>query len=190
MHAAAEHHFDATKIKAIIGLGNPGAAYLRHRHGIGFRVLDALAEHCGLHWRHGEIMMHAQGQLSASNSHEVILVKPLTFMNNSGRVIGFLQKKGIKPDEIMVVHDELEKPFGQAHVRWGGSARGHNGLRSIIGVIGQDFWRLRIGVGRPENKEEVPQYVLSNFPPDQERVLPEVFTQIFELIGIRQHAND
>ena len=93
----------------------------------------------------------------------ILLIKPQTFMNASGKVIPFLLKKGIKGENILVVHDELEMPFGKIKVKFGGSAKGHNGLRSIIDIIGKDFWRLSFGIDRPENREDVGQYVLSNF---------------------------
>lgn len=91
-------------------------------------------------------------------------------MNDSGKVIPFLEKKGIKPENIVVVHDELEKPFGKLAVRQGGSHRGHNGLRSIISYCSQDFWRIRFGIGRPENKADVSNYVLSNFSEDKDQL--------------------
>jgi PTH1 family peptidyl-tRNA hydrolase len=147
-------------IKAIIGLGNPGHQHRRNRHNIGFRVLDALAEQHQASWSEKPLMHVATIQL---NNKKVLLVKPQTFMNSSGQVISFLQKKGIEAEDIMVVHDELEKKFGSIAVRQGGSHRGHNGLRSIIGSCGQDFWRIRFGIGRPENKDDVSDYVLSNF---------------------------
>jgi peptidyl-tRNA hydrolase, PTH1 family len=84
-------------------------------------------------------------------------------MNNSGEIIPFLQKKGIKSEEIMVVHDELEKSFGYLTLKYGGSHKGHNGLRSLMGYCSGDFWRLRFGIDRPENKAQVSDYVLSKF---------------------------
>ncbi|MGE4168524.1 MAG: aminoacyl-tRNA hydrolase [Candidatus Babeliales bacterium] len=149
-----------TDIKAIIGLGNPGPKFTHNRHNIGFLVLDALAEKHGGTWHTKDNLAYAE--LRAPEG-VVVLVKPQTFMNSSGKVIPFLQKKGIKPENILVVHDELELPFGQHKLRLGGSAKGHNGLRSIIDMIGKDFWRLSCGVGRPENREDVGNYVLSDF---------------------------
>ena len=151
-------------IKAIIGLGNPGPKYHNHRHNIGFRVLDALAERHGGSWQKKDNAEIAQIMI---NNQRIILIKPLTFMNDSGRVVPPLLKQGIKSENILVVHDELEKPFGDVSIRIGGSAKGHNGLRSIIGVCGPDFARLRFGIGRPERKEDVPDYVLSNFVESQ-----------------------
>jgi PTH1 family peptidyl-tRNA hydrolase len=147
-------------IKAIIGLGNPGPKYHNHRHNIGFRVLDALAERHGGSWQTKDNAEIAQVTI---NDQRIILIKPLTFMNDSGRVVPPLLKQGIKSENILVVHDELEKPFGNVGIRVGGSAKGHNGLRSIIGACGPDFARLRFGIGRPAQREDVPNYVLSNF---------------------------
>jgi peptidyl-tRNA hydrolase, PTH1 family len=151
-------------IKAIIGLGNPGPRFHRHRHNIGFLILDALADAHGAKWQTKDNAEVAQITI---NDHRVLLIKPQTYMNDSGKIIPSLTKQGIKPENILVVHDELEKPFGNISIRMGGSAKGHNGLRSIIGVCGMDFPRLRFGIGRPAQREEVPDYVLSNFAENQ-----------------------
>lgn len=163
--------FDIKKIKAIIGLGNPGPAYYKTRHSIGFRVIDAIADQFNASFNSSDEKEYAQIKFDDSN---IYLVKPLTFMNNSGKVIPFLQKKGIKADEILVIHDELEKDFGLVSLKFGGSAKGHNGLRSIIDFIGQDFWRLRFGIGRPEDKALVGNYVLTNFSKEEEAQIPEL----------------
>lgn len=167
-------------IKAIIGLGNPGHQYKNNRHNIGFKVLDALAEQHNASWSEKPLMHVAEIQL---NNQKVMLVKPQTFMNSSGQVISFLQKKGIEAQNIMVVHDELEKAFGSVTIRQGGSHRGHNGLRSLIAACGQDFWRIRFGIGRPENKDDVSDYVLSNFtenPSEIDRLIGETIELIEE----------
>ena len=154
-------------IKAIIGLGNPGPKYYKTRHSIGFRVLDELGQRYGANWREGALAQTAEIMIG---DHKVILIKPQTFMNSSGGVIPALLKQGIKAENILVVHDELEKPFGALAFKIGGSHRGHNGLRSIIEVCGADFARLRFGIGRPENKEDVGDYVLEPFHEPQEKV--------------------
>jgi len=160
-------------IKAIIGLGNPGAKYYTTRHSIGFCVLDVLADRLNASWDKNNLMEYAE----VRNDSVIYLIKPLTYMNDSGKVIPFLQKKGIKTEEIVVVHDELEKKFGSISIKQGGSARGHNGLRSIIGMIGQNFWRLRFGIGRPENKDDVSGYVLKPFTPEEEKQIPTLIEQ-------------
>ena len=106
-------------------------------------------------------------------------------MNSSGKVIPSLLKQGIKAENLLVVHDELEKPFGKIEFRTGGSHRGHNGLRSIIEFCGADFMRLRFGIGRPESKEEVAQYVLSNFfepTAELEKMIDKAVTMIEEVL--------
>jgi len=180
-----EPNFDIKNIKAIVGLGNPGQKYYRHRHSIGFRILDAMAEGFGSSgWQHSDKMETTTIFLPGFDEHRqsILLIKPTTYMNDSGKVFPWLQKKGIKSDQIVVVHDELEKPFGKHILRLGGSHRGHNGLRSIIDMIGKDFWRLRFGVGRPDDKQEVPNYVLSNFPSHQEAQLPLMINQVITLM--------
>ena len=147
-------------IKAVVGLGNPGNQFIKTRHNIGFRVLDALAKKYEGDW-------HLRGEIEfvdiLIDGQKIILLKPQTFMNASGRALSFLTKQGIKPDEILVVHDELELPFGKVTERLGGSARGHNGLRSIISTIGENFHRIRCGVGRPPEHESVSDFVLKIF---------------------------
>jgi PTH1 family peptidyl-tRNA hydrolase len=97
-------------------------------------------------------------------------------------VLPWLTKKGIKSDQIVVVHDELEKPFGKNIVKFSGSAKGHNGLRSIIGLIGQDFWRLRFGVGRPQDATEIKDYVLLPFSQQEEAQLGVLLSQACSLL--------
>lgn len=166
-------------IKAIIGLGNPGQKFELNRHNIGFLILDALADKYGAYWDEKSNMFVAEIDINSGEiAKKIILIKPQTFMNDSGKVIGFLQKKGIKPENILVVHDELEFPFGKIKIRQGGSARGHNGLRSIIEHCGPEFVRLRFGIGRPEQKEMVPNYVLSNFREDRQELQRAIVSSV------------
>jgi len=150
-------------IKAIIGLGNPGQRYYNNRHNIGFRVVDEIAAQHGGMWQDKNNMEISDILI---NNQKILLIKPQTFMNESGKVVPFLIKQGIRAENILVVHDELEKPFGKMAFKVGGSHRGHNGLRSIIGICGADFVRLRFGIGRPAQKDEVSRYVLQNFSED------------------------
>lgn len=147
-------------VKALIGLGNPGQKFIYTRHNIGFRILEAFGDIYNAQW-------HTKGNMElaevVTEKGPLLLIKPQTFMNNSGQVIPFLLKKGIKSEEIIVIHDELELPFGVVKYKKGGSAKGHNGLKSIIGVCGEGFGRLRFGIGRPELREDVPDYVLARF---------------------------
>ncbi len=168
-------------IKAIIGLGNPGQRYYYQRHNIGFRIVDEFAQKYGAVWQ-SKNNMESTGIMI--NECKLLLIKPQTFMNDSGKVIPALLKQGIKAESILVVHDELEKPFGKIAFKVGGSHRGHNGLRSIISVCGADFARLRFGIGRPEAREEVPNYVLKNFTQDSadvEQLIEQAVSMIEEL---------
>jgi len=170
-------------IKAIIGLGNPGQKYVLNRHNIGFLIVDQLADRYNAFWDSKPNMELATVNIGGEN---ILLIKPQTFMNDSGKVIPFLQKKGIKAENILVVHDELEFPFGKVKIRQGGSARGHNGLRSIIDRCGKEFVRLRFGIGRPAIKEMVSHHVLSNFTEDNselERLIFESVDMIEELLA-------
>jgi len=155
------------KINIIIGLGNPGRQYHYTRHNIGFLVLDALADKYGQSWQ-----KKGEKEVAEINIHgeKVILVKPQTFMNTSGKVLPALLKQGATIENVLVVHDELEKPFGFVELKVGGSHRGHNGLRSLMQIGGSDFVRLRLGISRPTNKEDVAEYVLSNFSEGSDKV--------------------
>jgi PTH1 family peptidyl-tRNA hydrolase len=161
--------YDKDQIRAIIGLGNPGAKYYKTRHSIGFRVLDQLARVNGSLWQENNNMIYTS--VSGLAAQTVYLIKPQTFMNTSGEVMPWLSKKGIKGNQIIVVHDELEKSFGVNSIKFSGSAKGHNGLRSIIAMIGQDFWRLRFGIGRPQAETSVSDYVLNPFSQAEEQQL-------------------
>ena len=132
-------------------------------------MLDELAARYAVSWHATSTM--EQATITGFAPHPVYLIKPQTFMNSSGDVLPWLTKKGIKGDQIIVVHDELEKAFGKNVVRFSGSAKGHNGLRSIIGQIGQDFWRLRFGIGRPQDATEIKDYVLLPFSQQEEAQL-------------------
>ncbi len=165
-------------IKAIIGLGNPGPKYYYTRHNIGFRILDALASKRHLSW-------HTKGHMEVAelslDGKKILLIKPQTFMNDSGKVIPALLKQGIKPENILVVHDELEQPFGTVKLKVGGSAKGHNGLKSIIAACGDLFARIRFGISRPEVREEVANYVLEKFSENADE-LEEMIQEAVNLI--------
>lgn len=154
-------------MKLLVGLGNPGAQYERTRHNVGFRVMDALAEKLGVRWeRRGRAMI-----ANATLEHEkVVLVKPITFMNNSGEAVGELQRWfKLEPEDILVVYDELDLPVGQIRLRARGSAGGHNGMKSLIQHLHADqFPRLRVGIGRPANRRpDTINYVLGIPPKDE-----------------------
>ncbi len=158
-------------IRLIVGLGNPGGEYAATRHNAGFWWVDELAQKQNLHFK-PEAKFHAliaRGQL---HEHEMLLLKPQTFMNVSGRAVAALaQFYKITPAEMLVVHDELDLPPGIARLKFGGGHGGHNGLKDIIAQLGsKDFWRLRLGIGHPGATAEVSDFVLNN-PRREEREL-------------------
>lgn len=177
--------FELQHIRAIIGLGNPGAKHYKTRHSIGFQIVDALVKKYHGTWQSTDLMEYSTIRIDESSiSHELIVIKPQTYMNSSGKVLPWLQKKGIKPEQILVIHDELEKPFDHVSISFGGSHKGHNGLKSIMEMIGKDFWRLKFGIGRPADKAQVPDYVLSAFSPLEESKIDQLITQSLHLLGI------
>ncbi|MDP9137686.1 MAG: aminoacyl-tRNA hydrolase [Pseudomonadota bacterium] len=144
------------------GLGNPGAQYVRNRHNIGFMAVDEVVRRHGFgSWRRkfqGEI---AEGILEGV---KVLAVKPLTFMNDSGRCVGQAMRfYGIEPGDLYAFHDEIDLVAGKVRVKLGGGTAGHNGLRSLDAHIGNGFRRVRIGIGHPGEKERVHGHVLGDF---------------------------
>lgn len=166
-----------TAIRLIAGLGNPGREYESTRHNVGFRWVDELVRLQNLSFKN-ETKFHglaARGQL---HGHEVLLLKPQTFMNASGRSVGAMaQFYKIEPAEILVVHDDLDLQPGAARLKLGGGHGGHNGLKDIIARLGtRDFWRLRLGIGHPGERAEVVNFVL-NDPRKEEQALIEQAVQ-------------
>jgi PTH1 family peptidyl-tRNA hydrolase len=148
----------------VVGLGNPGRSYARNRHNVGWLVVDELARRHGGSWR-GKF--HGQLADVRIDGHKVALLKPETFMNDSGRAVrAAVQFFKLSPDAVLVVHDEGDLDTGRLQARLGGGAGGHNGLRSIVQQLATpDFLRLRVGVGRPGRGDRRPlaDYVLSDF---------------------------
>jgi len=145
-----------------VGLGNPGGKYAKNRHNIGFMALDRLAEDHGFApWR-----AKFQGQLTEGKlgSEKVLLLKPETFMNKSGQSVGEAMRfYKLDPSDVIVFHDELDLAPGKLRVKQGGGHAGHNGLRSIHAHIGEEYARVRLGIGHPGRKDLVSHYVLSDF---------------------------
>ncbi len=155
----------ATPPRLIVGLGNPGGEYSETRHNAGFWFCERLAAQLGAQFAH-ESRFH--GQVAHARAAGAWLLMPQTFMNRSGQSVGALARfYRIPPAEILVVHDELDIPPGQLRLKFGGGMGGHNGLKDITAHCGtQDYWRLRIGIGHPGDRNEVVNFVLK--PPRRE----------------------
>jgi peptidyl-tRNA hydrolase, PTH1 family len=160
-------------IRAVIGLGNPGRKYQASRHNAGFQVLDQLAAAEGLTWSmkrdfKAEIAEWRRG------SDRVFLVKPQTFMNLSGEsVSAFRSFYKLEPEDLLIAYDDMDLPLGRLRLRMAGGAGGHNGMKSILGVLGSNqVDRLRIGVGRPDRGDEV-GFVLGRFSADEAKTMAQ-----------------
>ena len=158
----------------VVGLGNPGPGYSRNRHNIGQMVLDELASRIGgsfkSHKAHAQVL---EGRLRPGGP-KVILAKPLTFMNLSGGPVSALSKFfDIAPDHIIAVHDEIDIPFNTLKLKVGGGEGGHNGLRDMSKALGtKDYYRVRVGVGRPPGRMDTADYVLRDFGAAEKKELP------------------
>lgn len=159
----------------IVGLGNPGRSYERTRHNVGFLVADELARRHGGDWRKKRKSQAAEINLGASSA---TLLKPQTFMNNSGAALG-----GYRVQDLVIVHDDLDLPVGDVRVKVGGGAGGHNGLRSIIGQLGSEFVRVRIGVGRPPENMTVTEHVLGKMDAAVRDAVPTAADAVEAVIG-------
>ena len=149
-----------------VGLGNPGPRYALHRHNIGFMTADVIADMHGF----GPIQKKFQGwtQEGRIGTERVLLLKPATFMNESGRSVGeAMHFYKLEPDALTVFHDELDLAPFKVKVKRGGGTAGHNGLRSIDQHLGPDFRRVRLGIGHPGHKDRVTGYVLGNYAKDE-----------------------
>jgi PTH1 family peptidyl-tRNA hydrolase len=169
-------------VKLIAGLGNPGSRYQSSRHNIGFLVLDRLADqHQITMGQQGFGAFFGRGIISG---HPVLLAKPQGYMNLSGSAVKrFFDYFKIAGEDVIVVHDDLDLPFGTVRMKVGGGPGGHKGLISIIDHLGvEDFNRVRLGIGKPDRKEIVESYVLSPFSPDEMDLLSEVLTKSAEIL--------
>lgn len=172
----SKHNTQLKKISLILGLGNPGYKYQITRHNVGMMLCEFFAEELNLKFSTKKSFSWCESGYTSSGKNIVWAKTDKVFMNNSGLVlkdlITFFDKQ---PDEILIVHDELEARFGK-YLLGSGSARGHNGIRSIFSETNtESFLRLKIGIGRPENKADVANYVLSNFNSSECEALQNLF---------------
>ena len=154
----------------VVGLGNPGPEYRETRHNIGQRVVDALARQLKKSWHPDGRALVARGTWRGDTLY---LVKPQSFMNVSGPVVRHvLQAFGADPADLVLVYDDIDMVLGKVRTRLKGSAGGHNGVQSVIDALGTEaIRRVKIGIGRPEHKAEVPDHVLTTFEPEEEAIV-------------------
>ncbi len=173
-------------LRAVVGLGNPGDKHAHDRHNAGFWFADALADRQGVSFK-ADKKLHGDFLKFDLCGHEIMLLKPNTFMNRSGQAVqAMMSYYKLKPGEILVVHDELDLPPGTARLKVGGGHGGNNGLRDIIQQVGADFRRLRMGIGHPGHKDRVLGHVLNRPNAEQETAMRDAIDrgmQALELIA-------
>lgn len=167
----------------LVGLGNPGTKYAGNRHNIGFMAVDEIVRRHGFSpWRkrfHGEI---SEGNLG---TEKVLILKPLTFMNESGQAVGdAIRYLDIEPERVIVIYDEIDLMAGKVRVKLGGGAAGHNGIRSITAHIGPYYTRVRLGVGHPGDKTLVHPHVLSDFAKAEKAWLSPLLDAVAEYAAL------
>lgn len=164
----------ASSLFLIVGLGNPGPQYRQNRHNIGFMVVDTLSEAADIPLR--RVAFRAIVGKGVFAGEQVVIAKPQTYMNESGQAVGsLLHFYKIAPERLMVVHDDLDLPFGTLRLRPTGGTGGQRGMESIVAALGtQDFNRLRMGIGRPPGRMDPKDYVLHDFDPSEQDGLPQM----------------
>lgn len=167
-------------MKMIVGLGNSGKKYEQTKHNIGFAVVDQLAKEQQVTFKKNPF--EAEVADFFVNGEKILLVKPQTFMNESGRAVGPLMTYyGIYPEELLVVYDDLDLQIGKIRLRQKGSAGGHNGIKSIIAHLNsQVFNRIKVGIGRPKGNQTVVQHVLNPFDKEDSKLIQEAIDQAVE----------
>lgn len=169
-------------VRLIVGLGNPGSHYRDNRHNIGYWFIDYLA-----HQYQGQFKEQTKFKGTSCridiDGQTVWLFKPTVFMNQSGIALAsFSHFHKLDTQQILVVHDEIDFPLAKLRLKQGGGHGGHNGLLDIIGHLGNNFWRLRIGIGHPGEKQRVVSHVLGNFQPHEQNIIKKCFDELIEPI--------
>ena len=171
----------------IAGLGNPGPRYQATRHNLGFRLVDELARKCGV--ADSAFRDRFNGQLASATFEgtEVLLLRPQTFMNESGRSVqAACTFYKIKPSELVVAHDELDLPFADVRLKKGGGDGGNRGIRSVSGALGPDYVRIRLGIGRPppDFRGDPADFVLQAFPPTEQPEVEKMLGRAVEAVSL------
>lgn len=174
-------------MKLIVGLGNPGPGYAANRHNVGFICLNHFARAHGIHWDKKQGLARTGGGVVAGNP--VVLARPQTYMNLSGQAVARLARRyGLIPEDITVIHDDLDLPVGRIRLRPDGGSGGHQGIESIVAELGsRDFVRIRVGIGRPAGSGEASEaavidYVLGDFTAGEKAVIDEVIPRVGQAI--------
>ncbi len=166
----------------VAGLGNPGDKYKNTRHNVGFMVIDEITKSLN----HTNISK-SNFQAQVSKTQNLLLVKPQTFMNESGQsIISIANYYNIENHNIIIIHDDLDLPFGTIRFKLGGGHGGHNGLKSIDDHIGKDYIRIRIGIGKPKDKLQIANYVLHDFTKDELNEINSIISHVINSIDAIQ----
>lgn len=176
-------------MKLIVGLGNPGFLYARNRHNVGFMCVSHLAKMQKIPFDRKQ----GQARTGIGNiaGYRTVLARPQTYMNASGESVSTLMKKlNVEPDGLIVIHDDLDLPPGKIRLRLGGGSGGHKGIDSIIARLGtRDFYHVRVGIGRPDIAENTPEreeaviaYVLSDFTPEEKKIIDKIIPDVSEAV--------
>lgn len=170
-------------MQLLVGLGNPGPSHAKHRHNVGFMAADAVAARYSFAPFKSKFRGHCSE--GAVAGEKLLILKPQTYMNDSGRSVAEAARfYKVEPEAIFVVHDEIDLKAGKVRAKQGGSSAGHNGLRSLDDYVGPDYWRIRIGVGRPALAEDVVKYVLQNFTRDDQHWLAPTLVAVAEALPL------
>ena len=172
-------------MKLVMGLGNPGEEYKNNRHNIGFIILDKIAESLSVDFdNHKKKSLYARGK---KGDIQYILLKPQTFMNLSGESAIYISKFfNVSVEDIFVIYDDMDLPFGTFKIKKGGSSGGHNGIKSLIAQLqSEDFFRIRIGIGRPSFGNKVNDYVLSSFSKSEREIIDnDISDKVIEAVKV------
>lgn len=171
------------KKQLIVGIGNITEVYAKNRHNLGFMVIDQLAENGGAGWKLKKDLK-SEIALTSVKKKEVILAKPQTYMNSSGQAVrALMDYYKLSPESITIIYDEIDLPFGEIRVKVGGGDAGHNGIKSVITHIGEEFKRIRIGVGPKTPAEmDLADFVLQDFSKSEAKKLPEIIKAAIKAI--------
>jgi len=175
----------------LVGLGNPGARHAQNRHNVGFMAVDEIVRRHRLPDFRERSRPHGAFSEGTIAGEKVVVLKPLTFMNDSGNAVGAAMRWfKLAPEDIIVIHDELDLAPGKIRVKTGGGAGGHNGLRSIDQHIGRDYRRVRIGVGHPGDRDQVTGYVLRDFAKSDAEWLDKALDAVAEAFPLLVKGDD